>query len=204
MDLGRPVWLRPSTARPRWGIGNRDLLTRKCVGLICSVKCPGSIVIKTFDAIRALRDAGVTVAGGFHSLMERECLAFLLRGVQPVVVVLAKGLGRPRLPCLWRTAIDAGRLLILSSFEDDVRRTTKAHAQARNEFIVAHAAAVLIPHASPGGKAEAVARSALDRGKRLFTFDDEENQGLIQAGAAPFGIAETLKTIQDAAASNRR
>jgi hypothetical protein len=185
------------------GIGDRAILRRKCLGLICSVQCPGSVVIKTFDAIRELRDAGIPVAGGFHSPMEKECLEFLLRGQQPVIVMLAKRLGRPRLPEPWRMAIDAGRLLILAPFGDDVRRTTKAHAQTRNEFIVAHAAAVLIPHASPGGKAEAIARTVLERGQPLFTFDDAENNGLLQRGATRFGIAETLKAIQDDASSNR-
>ncbi len=185
------------------GIGDQAILRQKCLGLICSVQCPGSVVIKTFDAIRELRDAGIPVAGGFHSPMEKECLEFLLRGQQPVIIVLAKGLGRPRLPEAWRTAIDAGRLLVLAPFGDDVRRTTKAHAQARNEFIVAHAAGVLIPHASPGGKAEAIARTILERGKPLFTFVDEENNGLLQSGANRFGIAETVKTIQDDSSSNR-
>lgn len=87
------------------GIGDRAILQRKSLGLICSVQCPGSVVIKTFDAIRELRDAGIPVAGGFHSPMEKECLEFLLRGQQPVIVVLAKGLGRPRLPEPWRTAL---------------------------------------------------------------------------------------------------
>ncbi len=66
------------------GIGNRDILRSRCLGLICSVQCPGSVVIKTFDAIRQLRDAGVIVAGGFHSPMEQDCLDFLLRGDQAV------------------------------------------------------------------------------------------------------------------------
>jgi predicted Rossmann fold nucleotide-binding protein DprA/Smf involved in DNA uptake len=170
------------------GVGDRAILRRKCLGLICSVRCPGSVVIKTFDAIRELRDAGVVVAGGFHSPMEKECLEFLLRGEQPVIVVLAKGLGRPRLSEPWRTGIDAGRLLVLAPFTDAVRRTTKAHAQARNEFIVARAAAVLIPHASSGGKAEAIARSVVELGKPLFTFDDQENQRLFQLGARPFEL----------------
>ena len=56
------------------GIGNRDILRHPTLGLICSVQCPGSVIMKTFDAIRELRDAGVVVAGGFHSPMEKECL----------------------------------------------------------------------------------------------------------------------------------
>jgi hypothetical protein len=50
------------------------------------VRCSGSIVNKTFDAIRELRDAGIVVVVGFHSPMKKECLNFLLRGEQPVIV----------------------------------------------------------------------------------------------------------------------
>ena len=168
------------------GIGDEAILRRKCLGLICSVQCPGSVVIKTFDAIRELRDAGITVAGGFHSPMEKECLDFLLRGQQPVIVVAAKGMARPRLPEPWQAAINAHRLLLVSPFADDVPRITNANAQVRNEFVARLAAAVLIPHASPGGKAEAVARSVLQRGQPLFTFDDPENKELLELGARPY------------------
>lgn len=172
-----------------YGIGDRDLLKGKCVGLICSVKCPGSIVIRTFDAIRELRDAGVVVACGFHSPMERECLDFLLRGKQPIIVCAGKGLGRPRLPTAWREAIDAGRLLLVTPFDDSIRRTSKLYAQIRNQFVAALAAAVLIPHASPGGQAEVVARSVMETGKPLFTFADDENQNLCRLGARSFDLA---------------
>ena len=180
-----------------YGIGNQSILGQKYLGLICSVQCPGSVVIKTFDAIRELRDAGIVVAGGFHSPMEKECLDFLLRGEQPVIVVLAKGLDRPRLPEPWRVAIDAGRLLLLSPFRDDVRRTTKAHAQTRNEFVTARATAVLIPHASPGGKAELIARNVLERAQPLFTFEDEESKGLLQLGARPFDMDAINRDLLD-------
>jgi hypothetical protein len=39
-------------------IGNRHVLNHEAMGLICSVRCPGGIVIKAFDAIREMRDAG--------------------------------------------------------------------------------------------------------------------------------------------------
>ena len=171
---GAAVWKMKQGDVEVQGIGDRTILRRNRLGLICSVQCPGSVLIKTFDAIRALRDAAIPVAGGFHSPMEKGCLEFLLRGEQPVILVQAKGLGRPRLPEPWRAAIDAARLLALSPFGDDVRRTTKAHAQTRNDFIASLATDVLIPHASPGGKAEALARTNLERGKPLFTLDDDE------------------------------
>ena len=51
-------------------IGKAEILRHHLLGLVCSIQCPGSIVIETLDAIRTLRDAGVAVVGGFHSPME--------------------------------------------------------------------------------------------------------------------------------------
>ena len=154
-----PAQLAEHSGSAKWrtiyGIGNRDILHRKCLGLICSVQCPGNVVIRTFDAIRSLRDAGIVVAGGFHSPMERECLDFLLSGEQPVIICPAKSPDRVRLAPAWRSALDAGRLLLVSPFGSGITRTTKAHAQTRNEFVAALSAAVLIPHATPGGNAAA-------------------------------------------------
>lgn len=182
--------LAPSTIV---AIGNFEIIQRRSLGLICSVSCPGSIVIKTFDAIRELRDAGVVVAGGFHSPMERECLDFLLRGEQSVIVSVAKGLRRLRLPSEWRKAIEAGRLLILSPFADNVRRTTNALAQVRNDFVAALSATVLVPHASPGGKAEATAKQTIQRSQSLFTFDDPENTNLLSLGAQRYCLVDVSR-----------
>lgn len=182
-------------------LGDMAAIRNRLLGLVCSVQCPGSIVIKTFDAIRELRDASVVVAGGFHSPMEKECLEFLLRGDEPVVVCPAKGLARARLPASWRPAVNAGRLLILSPFPDNMRRITTAQAQARNEFVAALTSVVLIPHASRGGKAEAVARSVLKRSQPLFTFDDDENMDLLQLGARPYKIGEIKSFLKAACAA---
>lgn len=180
------VWKIRHGDQDVYGLGDQTILQHRCLGLICSVQCPGSIVIKTFDAIRELRDAGIVVAGGFHSPMEKECLGFLLRGQQTVIVVPAKGLARTRLPASWQAAIDSGRLLLLSPFADDVRRITKANAQARNEFIAILAAAILIPHASPGGKAETIARTIIKMDKPVFTFESNENAELFRLRARSY------------------
>jgi len=172
-----------------YAAGDLHILTFPSLAVLCSISCPGSVVIQTFDAIRELRDAGVILAGGFHSPMEKECLEFLLRGSQPVMVCPAVGLGRFRIPKPWRTAIESGRLLLLSQCGDDVRRTTKAQAEGRNELVAAMAAAVLIPHASEGGKTEAIARSVADRGQPLFTFPGDENSNLTRIGASAYDLA---------------
>jgi len=53
----------------------------------------------------------VTVISGFHSLVEQECLAVLLRGPQPVIVCPARGLARMRLKREYKEPMVAGRLL---------------------------------------------------------------------------------------------
>lgn len=169
-------------------IGKASALQQPAVAFVCSVKCPGSVVIHTFDAIRQLRDAGVVVVGGFHSPMEQECLDFLLRGKQPVIMSPAKGLARIRLSLAQRAAIEEGRLVLTSIFPETVTRTDKQQSRARNEFVAALATSVLIPHASPGGNAESIARQAVGRGQLLFTIEDPENENLMQLKAQPYKI----------------
>jgi len=59
-------------------LGNRNILQTKPLALFCSVKCPGNLILQTYDLAQKWRDAGVTVISGFHSPMERECLNILL------------------------------------------------------------------------------------------------------------------------------
>ncbi len=79
-----------------WSIGSLDILGRQMLGLFCSVKCPGDLILRTYDLARALRDAGVPVISGFHSRIEEDCLDLLLRGNQPVVICPARGIQNMR------------------------------------------------------------------------------------------------------------
>ena len=65
------------------------------LALFCSVKCPGKLIMDTYDLAQHLRDIGVTVISGFHSPMEQECLHILLRSPNPVIWCLARGLLAP-------------------------------------------------------------------------------------------------------------
>ena len=182
-----------------FSLGGRRILRRHLLGLICSIRCPGSIVIKTFDAMRELRDAGVVVVGGFHSPVERECLDILLRGSQPVILCAAKRLRGLRLGAAARKALKDGRLLVITPFGDGVTRTTAAQAIQRNELVAALATAVLVPYAVPGGKAETIARSILARRQPLFTLADENNTSLIQAGAEVCELGRVKSLLRDEA-----
>ncbi|MGH2486381.1 MAG: DNA-processing protein DprA [Ktedonobacterales bacterium] len=165
-------------------IGNPAILANAPLALLCSVRCPGAIILKAYDLAVALRDNGVPVAGGFHSPMERECLRVLLRGAQPVIVCPARGVEGMRVPAAWRTPIEQGRLLIVSPFQRG-RRATQALAVERNRFVAALAAAVFVAHATPGGKTEALCREVVTWGKPLYTFDTPDNDNLLALGALP-------------------
>lgn len=166
-------------------IGNLDILNRKAVALICSVKCPGTIILQTYDLARKLREADVPVIGGFHSPMERECLRILLRGQQPIIICPARSLNGIRLPNEYKKPLDQGRLLLLSPFPDKLRRATVQTSLYRNRFVAALAERIFVPYASPASKTEQLCSDFLARGKRLYTLESDANLHLISAGAQP-------------------
>lgn len=165
-----------------WAIGEVGLLEQRLLGLLCSERCPGDVVLKTYDLARALRDAGVPVIGGFHSPMEKECLDLLLRGKQPVVVCPARSIERFRIPAGWKKHVEAGRMLIISPFQRSVRRPTGPVAAERNRIVVEIAQFLVVPHASPGGKVEKLCRGAVVK-KSVFALESEANAHLTATGA---------------------
>lgn len=136
-------------------VGNVDLLQKKMLAVFSSMKCPGSIILKTYDVMKKLRDAGIKVIGGFHSPMERECLNILSKGKQPVLICPARSIEGMRVKPELRQLLDDGRLLILSPFAEKASRISSDRAWERNRFVAALAASVLIPHAAPDSKTEA-------------------------------------------------
>ena len=177
---GRTVSALPPETAHR---GNLRLLEEPLTALFCSQRCPGDLILKTYDLARAMRAAGVPVIGGFQTRMEKECLRLLLRGTQPVVVCPARGIQNMRVPRDWRPAMDDGRLLLLSPFPATVRRPTAMLAAQRNDLVASLASRVFIAHAAPGSKTEAFARRLADAGKPLLTLDVPANANLLEIGA---------------------
>lgn len=176
-------------------LGNVGIPERVPLGLICSVSCPGSVIVQTYDIIRALRDAGTVVAGGFHSPMEVECFDFLLRGAQAVVLCVATGVRHVALGAESKRALLDNRLCVLSPFDDDVERAMPHHGARRNDLVAAIADVVFVPHAAPGGKAEANAIRAIGRGRTVMTLADASNDHLIRAGARAVSVSELIPSL---------
>jgi predicted Rossmann fold nucleotide-binding protein DprA/Smf involved in DNA uptake len=170
---------RPPTVS---ALGNPEILRSRKLALICSRKCSGDVILKTYDFARLVRDSGIAVVSGFHSPIERDCMAVLLRGPSPIIMVQAHRLSTSRLPREWRKAIDAERLLLLSPFRQKDKRVTAELAAERNSFVAAISDEVLIPYAAPGSKTEALALDLLKSGKRVYTFSGRPSP-LLAAGA---------------------
>lgn len=172
-----------------YSTGNATILDRPKVALFCSVKCPGKIILDTYDLCQRFRAEGITVISGFHSPMEAECLRILLRSPNPVIWCLARGLLQriPSAPVDCRAAVADGRLLIVSPFPATVRHVTAKTAMTRNRLVADLAAAVVIAHAAPGSKTATFCGELLATGKPLYTFDHPANAALIKikAGAQP-------------------
>lgn len=163
-----PVDIKPSDAiypprlRQRLGaelpaalttLGSLDLLALPKTALFCSAKCPGIVILPTYDQAAKWRDTERCVISGFHSPVEKECLQILLRGDAPVILCPARGM-LERLPAQWAIAAAGGRLLLLSCFPNTARRVTAELATRRNEFVAALADEVYIAHAIAGGQIE--------------------------------------------------
>jgi len=173
-------------------MGDTAILRSHLLGFFCSIKCPGKIILKTYDLARAMRQAGIPVIGGFHTPMERECLDMLLRGTQPVVICPARGLERMRPSSYVRAGIQGGRVLLVSSFAPSHRRATAELADQRNRLVAALASWIFVSHAAPGGKTEALCREILAVGKPLFTVDSPENSNVLSLGARPVAVEDVL------------
>ena len=163
--------------------GNLDILSHNSTSLFCSTKCPGDLIVKTYDIAQILRDAGMTVISGFHSPMERECLTILLRGAQPVIVCPARSINNMRINKEYKKPLKDGRLLFLSPFDENQRRISAKSSHYRNLFVAAMSAAIFVAHAGPSSKTEAFCQEILSWQKPIYTFESDYNKNLIEIGA---------------------
>ena len=181
---GLKRWLGNDAPTTITACGDLAVLRPKTLALFCSVKCPGNLILQTYDLAQKLRAAGATVIGGFHSPMERECLRILLRSPHPVIVCPAHRLPK-RVPPEFRKPLEEGRLLLLSQFADTVRRADEETAHKRNRLVAALADKILVAHAAPNSKTEFFCREIIAWRKSLYTFAGSANENLLALGAKP-------------------
>lgn len=166
-------------------IGNIGILKNKTLAVFSSVKCPGKIILKTYDLMRDLREKGVTVISGFHSPMEQECLNILLKGKQPVIVCPARSVEGMRIKAEYKKPLEDGRLLLLSSFNDKQNRISSERALERNRFVAALADKIFIPYAAPNSRTEQFCYEVINWNKPVYTINADANKNLLALGIQP-------------------
>jgi len=171
--------------------GPWEALTRHSLSLFCSMRCPGAMILQTYEFVSRIRHQDVTVMGGFHAPMEKECLRALSTGTAQVAWCLAKALSAFRLPDEFQPLYDAQRLLLLSPFPDQVTRITQETARYRNRVAAALADDAFLSYAAPGSHTEQFCNQLLTWDKTVFTLDAPENAGIIARGAQPVHPSST-------------
>jgi predicted Rossmann fold nucleotide-binding protein DprA/Smf involved in DNA uptake len=134
-------------------LGNIDLLKLPKIAFLCSRKVPASAVLKCYDWAIEQREKGVCVISGFHSQLEKDVFHYLLKGKQPIIIALARGLKEKLEPELQKP-LDEGRLLIITPFEKTIKRVTEQTAATRNKMMIALADSITVGYASAGGQLE--------------------------------------------------
>jgi hypothetical protein len=143
-------------------LGNTELIKLHKTAFLCSREIPASVVLKCYDWAIEQRDQGNCVISGFHSKIEKDVFHYLLAGAQPVIMALARGMKEKIEPEL-KTAIDAERLLIVSPFENSVKRVSAETAEKRNWFMIELADEVVIGFSSKGGMLERLVAEVKDK-----------------------------------------
>ena len=113
-------------------LGNKELLKLKKTAFLASSTISSETVLQCYDWATEMRSRGECVVSGFSSKLEQDVLHFLLKGTQPVILVLARKMYKV-LPEELRKPLTENRLLIISV--STAARQSKATALMRNKYI---------------------------------------------------------------------
>ena len=133
--------------------GNIKILELPKTAFLCSRKVPASVVLKCYDWAIEQREKGHCIISGFHSQIEKDVLHYLLKGQQPIILALARGI-KEKFEPKFQKAIDEKRLLVITPFDKSVKRVTKKTAQTRNQLMIGLADNITVGYASKGGQLE--------------------------------------------------
>ena len=73
-------------------IGNKDILNLEKTAFLCSRKVPAEIILKSCDWAKRQRENGNCIVCGNHSQTEKDVFEILLKGKQPLILVLARSM----------------------------------------------------------------------------------------------------------------
>ena len=147
-------------------LGNTDLLKLPKSAFLCSRQVPASLVLKCYDWAIEQREAENCIISGFHSQLEKDVFHYLLKGKQPIIIALARGLKEKIKPELIKP-LEEGRVLIISPFDKTVKRVTEQTAEIRNKMMIELADNITVGYASEGGNLETLLKTTKKEIARL-------------------------------------
>ena len=160
--------------------GNKEIWNLERTAFFCSQKCPATVILKVYDWAIEARDKGVCIISGFHTKIEKDVLNFLLKGNQPIIYVLARGLMKTYEP-EHEKAVKENRLLFVSPFTEKQNRITQKLSEERNHFIIKHTHHIFVAYASENGNLETMVKQNIN--SRVFeTLNIPDNERLIKMG----------------------
>lgn len=127
--------------------GNLDIIKKyPVIGVLASGKAPGPIVWESYQLFYALRDEDVTIAGGWHSPLEKGILDALIDGKVNVAFFAANGLKGRGFQQKFKLFDRTSRGLMISPFPDSVTKINGTEGpRLRNELLAAISDVLLVP-----------------------------------------------------------
>lgn len=113
-------------------LGNQELLKLKKTAFLASSTISSETVLRCYDWATEMRNRGECVVSGFSSKLEQDVLHFLLKGSQPIIIVLARKMYKI-IPDELKEPLAQNRLLIISV--STAIRQSRVTAMARNKYV---------------------------------------------------------------------
>lgn len=137
--------------------GNQSLLERRKVGFIAGSNVAPLSVLPAFDwAVETATRDDICIVSGFHSILERQVLDFLLKGNCGIICVLARSL-YSKIPSVLESEYKKDRVLFIT--EEKQNRVSKKSAHRRNKLVADLSDELVTPIISPESSLSAIISS---------------------------------------------
>ena len=145
-------------------LGNKDLLNLPKTAFLASNTVSSETVLKCYDWATEMREQGRCVVSGFSSKLEKDVLHFLLKGNQPIIMVLARRMYKA-IPEELKTALAQNRLLIIST--SNAARQSRATALARNKYVCEMAEEIVLVGADTSDSLRSMKDSSCEKVREM-------------------------------------
>lgn len=130
-------------------IGNLELLNCKKIGFLSSQRRSLNTINKINEWIKTIDD-DTSIVSGFQSKNESELLDMLLNQNKKIIMVLSREI-YDKCPKKFESAVNSGRMLIISPYDEMLKVTTRDNARIRNQFVFDTSDEIVIGDLTVGG-----------------------------------------------------